>query len=367
MTNSGNPTIQEALLTWYRQNARPLPWRETSEPYSIWLSEIMLQQTQVSTVLPYYERFLRRFPSIEALSKAEQGDVLKLWEGLGYYSRARNLHKAAKKIMDEHNGRFPDNLEMVQALPGIGRSTAGAIMTFAFGQPHPILDGNVKRVLARVEAWDKPTQATESQKKLWRVSESLLPDKPDSAYDFNQALMELGATLCSPRQPQCKPCPLNSFCQGYQRGLQNDLPVKAPRKTTPHYTIAVGMVWRDNRMLIALRPEEGLLGGLWEFPGGKVKEGESIEACVHREIMEETGLKVLVEDKIAQVRHAYTHFKITLHAFHCRYVSGNASPRASQELRWVTMDELKNYAFPKANNKILDVLKSNPPRQLTLC
>lgn len=363
-------SVSEKLVVWYRAGHRTLPWRETGNPYHIWLSEIMLQQTQVVTVLPYYARFLERFPTIAALAEAPIDDVLKAWEGLGYYARARNLHKAAKTIISAHGGEFPQTFEAVHALPGIGQSTAGAILTFAFGKPHPILDGNVKRVLSRLLGTREPIEDKAVLQTLWQTSQALLPlEDPASAYDFNQALMELGATLCTPKQPQCERCPWQTDCVAFKNGWQNKIPVKKPAKASPHYTIGIGVIRRDSddRILIALRPAEGLLGGLWEFPGGKCKPDESLVACVAREILEETGLTVQVGPKIASVKHAYTHFKITMHAFACEYVSGTAEPKASQELRWVALDEIQQYAFPKANKRVLEALLAHPGRQLTLC
>jgi len=350
--------LQKRLLSWYQASFRQLPWRETSDPYAIWVSEIMLQQTQVVTVIPYYERFLARYPTIQALAEASLDNVLKTWEGLGYYARARNLHQAARKILAEHHGQFPDSLKAIQDLPGIGQSTAGAILTFAFRDPHPILDGNVKRVLSRLYAIEQSVQDPAVIQDLWAKSKALLPENPEQAYAFNQALMELGATLCTPKRPQCSECPWQADCQAFATGKQETLPVKPVKKPTPHYTIGVGVIYKEHRVLIALRPEQGLLGGLWEFPGGKCRPDESLKDCVAREILEETGLIVCVGAKITSVNHAYTHFKITLHAFECDYLSGEALPKASQALKWVGLDEIDHYAFPKANQKVLAALKS---------
>lgn len=359
--------VSQKLLAWYRFSHRDLPWRNTSDPYAIWLSEIMLQQTQVQTVLPYYDRFLAHYPTIAHLADAPIDDVLKQWEGLGYYARARNLHQAAKKIIGEHEGLFPDTFEAVHALPGIGQSTAGAILTFAHRKPHPILDGNVKRVLSRLEGITESVMDKAVIDQLWGKSAELLPDDAEDAFDFNQAVMELGATLCTPKNPECGRCPWQTDCQANLKGLQNEIPRKEPTKVTPHHTIGVGVIWKDDRILIALRPEQGLLGGLWEFPGGKCKPDETLQDCVKREILEETGLTVQVGQKLETVKHAYTHFKITLHAFECHYVQGEAVPKASQALKWVTLDEIDQFAFPKANKKVLETLKLNPGKQLLLC
>jgi A/G-specific adenine glycosylase len=366
MKQTPDPVAQK-LVSWYRTEHRQLPWRETSEPYAIWLSEIMLQQTQVATVLPYYARFLTRFPTIEALAQAPIDDVLKSWEGLGYYARARNLHKAAQKMMTDHGGRFPETFEAVHDLPGIGQSTAGAILTFAFHNPHPILDGNVKRVLSRLYGVDKPVQDTAATTLLWEKSRNLLPAEAQDAYDFNQAVMELGATLCTPKKPSCPRCPWLEECVAKREGREHEIPIKVAAKATPHYTIGVGVIWHEGRVLIALRPAEGLLGGLWEFPGGKCNEKESLKDCVKREIAEEIGIEITVGHKIETVKHAYSHFKITLHAFECQYVSGTPEPRSSQAIKWVTLEEIDQYAFPKANKRVLEALHKHPGRQLTLC
>lgn len=346
--------IQKALLDWYRVSHRDLPWRNTRDPYEVWISEIMLQQTQVETVLPYYARFLERFPTVEALAKASQDEVLKLWEGLGYYARARNLHRAAKEILERYDGQFPKEFAAIHGLMGIGQSTAGAISTFAFAIPMPILDGNVKRVLSRLKAVQESIDDKTVIDSLWQISEELLPRNSEDAYAFNQAIMELGATCCTPKQPSCDICPWASLCETKQKGLQEEIPLRAKKKISPHYTIGVGVVFNDkNQVLIALRPEDGLLGGLWEFPGGKCQDHESLAECVKREIKEETDLIIEVETQLVTVKHAYTHFKITLHAFRCKLLSGKAQAKASQKLMWVELSELAQYAFPKANHAIL--------------
>lgn len=327
----------------------------------------MLQQTRVETVIDYYHRFLARYPTLESLAQASLDEVLKVWEGLGYYARARNLHRAARIIQSEHAGRFPDTLEAVCNLPGIGRSTAGAILTFAFKKPHPILDGNVKRILSRLDAIEQPLTDAATIQRLWERSQALLPSDAQDALAFNQGIMDLGATICLPKRPNCSCCPWKSNCHAFLSGRQSELPMKSERKVLPHYTVAVGVIWRENRVLIALRPEHGLLGGLWEFPGGKCHPEESLQDCLKREVAEETGLIIEVGAPIARVKHAYSHFKITLHAFECRYLQGEAVPRASQALRWVTLDEIGQYAFPKASKKVLDVLQWNHDRPLAPC
>jgi A/G-specific adenine glycosylase len=352
--STSKPGFAPALTDWYKAHHRVLPWRQTRDPYAIWLSEIMLQQTQVKTVIDYYHRFLGRFPTIADLAAAHINDVLKLWEGLGYYARGRNLHKAAQVMMERHNGQFPKTFEEAEALPGIGRSTAGAILTFGHGQKHPLLDGNVKRVLSRVADIDGDIAATAVVKQLWQLSEALLSES-DDPYSFNQGIMELGATICLPQNPRCLLCPVKTFCDAAARGTQHDRPVKAGAKAVPHHTIAIGVIWNDDQQIfIQQRPAEGLLGGLWEFPGGKQEEGETLEETIHREIREEVGIEVAVGERIAQVKHAYTHFKITPHAYHCRYLGGKPQANACQAWHWMEPERLSDFAFPKANKTVLE-------------
>ncbi|NJR64212.1 MAG: A/G-specific adenine glycosylase [Leptolyngbyaceae cyanobacterium CRU_2_3] len=251
----------------------------------------MLQQTQVKTVIPYYQRWLTQFPTIAVLAAADQQQVLKVWQGLGYYARARNLHRAAQEIIQKFGEHFPADLEAVLALPGIGRTTAGGILSAAFNQPLPILDGNVKRVLARLIALENPPHKALSQ--LWQLSSQLLD--PDHARDFNQALMDLGATVCTPKSPACLLCPWQPACRAYQLNRQTQLPMTETRSPLPHKQIGVAVIWNNQGLiLIDRRRQEGLLGGLWEFPGGKIEPGETVEACIKREIQEELGIEIAV-------------------------------------------------------------------------
>ncbi len=349
-------TPAEALADWFEAHGRDMPWRRTRDPYAIWVSEIMLQQTQVTTVLPYYERFLTRWPTLAALAAARLDDVMKAWEGLGYYARCRNLHRAVIKVVAEHDGRVPDTFEAVHALPGVGRSTAGAILTFGHGQRWPLLDGNVKRVLTRVYDVDEVVTKAAVERSLWEKSQALLEEAED-AWTHNQAVMELGARVCTPRDPNCDVCPLAAGCQARAAGTQRERPVKKARKPLPHYDIGVGVVARDDgRVLVQLRPPKGLLGGLWEFPGGKREPGEPIETTVARELREELGIEVEVGAAIRAVDHRYSHFEITLHAHHCRLVKGTPRPLEAVELRWLPISELDSLAFPKANRVILEAL-----------
>jgi len=351
--------FRQTLLEWYRNHRRLLPWREGVTPYRVWISEIMLQQTRVETVIPYFERFMEEFPDVRTLARADLQQVLKVWEGLGYYSRARNLHRAAQLIVEHYGGEFPTDYQQILALPGIGRYTAGAICSIAFGQPYPVVDGNVIRVLAR---YLDITVIPEKKGKtlFWALAEILLDHNRPGEY--NQALMELGATICTPREPNCAGCMLRSDCKAWQNGTQLQRPLRKRKPPVPHFTIAVGIVWRRGQVLIARRPENGLLGGLWEFPGGKLEEGETLEQCVQREILEELGIAVSVKGKITVVRHAYSHFRITLHAFECQYLSGNPRCRACSEFRWVPVSQLHHFPFPRANQKVIERLCAPAPK-----
>ncbi len=349
-------TFQTDLLTWFDQHAADLPWRQDKDAYRVWLSEVMLQQTQIETVKPYYTRFLAAYPTVHDLAAAPLADVLKLWEGLGYYSRARNLHQAARKVAQEMNGTFPQTAEGLLALPGIGRYTAGAIASIAFGERAPVLDGNVIRVFSRLlDLADDVTQPAVKERLWQQAADWLHLDRPG---DYNQALMELGQVVCKPRQPLCAECPVQRHCRAFANGTQRERPVKKAKAPTPHYDVAAAMIWNDQgQLLIAQRPMEGLLGGLWEFPGGKQEPGETLTECLLRELDEELAIRVEVGELFTTVQHAFTHFRITLHAFTCRYVSGEPQKRGVQDWAWVRPDELERYSFGKADREVIRALR----------
>lgn len=347
------------LLGWYDKHKRDLPWRRTHDPYRVWLSEILLQQTRVEAVIPYYHKFLERFPDVFALANAPQDDVLKTWEGAGYYARARNLHRTAKIVANERGGKFPRTVKGLLELPGIGRYTAGAIASIAFKQDAPVVDGNVIRVLCRYFGIREDPKTSATQARLWELAADLLPK--GQAREFNQAMMELGATVCLPKNPRCLLCPVTKDCFARQDGLQNALPVKRAKQELPHKVIAAGVIYKKDRggkplILIQQRLSEGLLGGLWEFPGGKVEPGEVLTHAVAREVREELGIEVTVGDELLAVDHAFSHFSITLHAFYCEYVSGRIRIHSAQRFKWVKPHELERYAFPAANKRIIERL-----------
>lgn len=348
--------LRRSLLAWYDKNGRNLPWRHSHDPYKIWISEIMLQQTQVKTVIPYYQRWLETFPTVKDLAEADLQTVLKVWQGLGYYARARNLHACAQQIVQQYDGVFPNQIEAVLSLPGIGRTTAGGILSAAYNLPVSILDGNVKRVLARLMALSIPPG--KALKSLWEWSDHLID--PNHPREFNQAIMDLGAMVCTPKAPNCSECPWQLHCQAYLLNLQSQIPMRKTAAPLPHKIIGVAVIWnQQNQILIDKRPAKGLLGGLWEFPGGKVEPGETLEACIKREIQEELAIEIEVGDHLMTIDHAYTHFKVTLNVYHCRYLSGEPQPLECDEIRWVTLDEIEQFPFPKANEKIIAALKNN--------
>jgi A/G-specific adenine glycosylase len=348
--------FQEKILSWYAENRRSLPWRDSNNPYFIWVSEVMLQQTQVKTVIPYYQRFIKQFPDINRLAASRQQDLLKAWEGMGYYARARNLHRAAKMVVSEHQGKIPADHKRFRALPGVGEYIAAAVLSIAFQKPLAVTDGNVKRVLARLRTVDTPVNHSSSHRVYGPLADDLLNRKKPG--DHNQAMMELGALVCTPRKPICINCPVSNFCRSFRGGKVDQYPKRVQRRPIPEYRIAVGVIMKNGNLLIARRKPEGLLGGLWEFPGGKIRPNESSrEACV-REVREELNLAVTIERRICRVRHAYTHFKIDMDVFACRYRSGRVRRNGPAAHKWVSFKTLRKYPIPGANHKILPQLEA---------
>ena len=264
-------SFADTLLSWYAKNARELPWRGHTDPYAVWVSEVMLQQTRVETVIPYFERWMARFPTVEALAAATQQDVLNLWEGLGYYSRARRLHRAAQIVVAEYEGELPADVDKLRDLPGIGRYTAAAIASIAFNLDEAALDGNIRRVLARVCHVSEVVSSGQGKRILWALAEEHLP--PGRAGDYNQAMMDLGATVCTPNDPACQRCPMADSCRARVLGIQDQLPVKKAKPPIPHHTVTAAVIHRNGHILIAQRPQNGLLGGMWEFPWRQGRAG----------------------------------------------------------------------------------------------
>ena len=326
--------IADNLTAWHAQQLRDLPWRigpaGARDAYAVWVSEVMAQQTQLTVVVDYFNRWMERFPTVEALAEADQQEVLKLWEGLGYYSRARNLHRAAQVVTAEFGGQLPRTRQELLLLPGIGEYTAGAILSMAFGLPEPIVDANAKRVFSRLWDIDESIGLRSTEKRLWRLSRQLVEAAAQPGA-VNEGLMELGALLCRPRNPLCRDCPLRTDCLACKRGVQNQRPVRPPREVAPHLEVAAAVIWEGapgvSRMVISQRPEKGLLGGLWSFPHGtREPVDKDLPSCLRRVIGQALGVPITVGEQVTTVEHAFTHFRMSLSAFHARICAG--SPRA---------------------------------------
>ena len=346
--------LRAALLAHYDAHRREMPWRGATDPYAILVSEVMLQQTRVETVRERYGAFLARFPTLRALAAASEAEVLKAWEGLGYYRRARNLRRAAVEVEAFHAGRLPATSEALRTLPGLGPYTAAAVASIAFGEPTAVVDGNVVRAAARWLDEDRDLDRSPARRRLEVAAQALLdPRRPG---DWNQAVMDLGATICVPRNPRCLVCPVATWCRARAAGREDRVPRRKRRKPVPHHDIAAALVWRGGEVLVGRRPSDGLLGGLYEFPGGKVEPGETLAAACAREVAEETGLDVEVVELFRTVEHAYTHFTITLHVFHARVRGGRLRAHGVEDLRFVPTSALEELAFPRANRRVLDDL-----------
>lgn len=350
--------LRQKILRWYLSSRRQLPWRKTQDPYAIWVSEVMLQQTQTAKVLQYYETFLARFPTLAALAQANLDAVLKAWEGMGYYARARNLHRAAQQILNAHAGKLPPHYDELIEITGIGPYTAAAVASIAFNQDHAVLDGNVERVLSRIFLISTPPKEPSAKKTFQEVAARFL--LRGAARDWNQALMELGALVCKPQVPNCADCPAQRYCRAYnETDNPEKLPVRVSKPPRPHYHLAAGLVWKGARLLIDQRKENALLGGLWEFPGGKIAMHETHAAALRREIREELAVEVEVGDFFMKVEHGFTHFSMTLHVYHCRFITGRPQARRCQKWLWVLPEELERYAFSTANRKIISAMRQS--------
>jgi A/G-specific adenine glycosylase len=345
-----NIKIARQLVRWFEQNHRNLPWRTDHEPYHVWISEVMLQQTQVETVIPYYSHWMKTFPDVSALVKASEQDLLQIWEGLGYYSRARNIYKAALQIVSEYQGYIPEEVDVLLKLPGIGRSTAGAIASIAYGKKEPILDSNVKRAIARIFNFGQPVNSPKGEKELWRMIKKLLPASQTGL--FNQAMMELGQTICLPRNPKCESCPLRCDCQGYLMKTQMNIPVRIIKKNVPHLVVVAAVIREGGKVLIAQRPPDKLMAGMWEFPGGKVETGEELGQALKREIDEELSVTIKVGKELGTYQHAYTHFRVTVHTFYCRKLHGKLTPTEGQAIVWVKPIDFSKYPMGKVDRMI---------------
>lgn len=350
--------FSKSLLAWFRANLRDLPWRRTHDPYHVWISEIMLQQTQMERGVEYFNRWISLFPDIRAVAAADELTVLKAWEGLGYYSRVRNIRKAARVLVDEHDGRVPDDYDRLLALPGVGPYTAAAIMSIAFDRPYPVIDANVARVFARLLDIDQPMKGSGVQRELHALLTEMLADV--SPRDFNQAFMELGALVCTPRNPDCSNCPVEAHCEALRADTVAERPVANGRAERIDIAMACAIVEHEGRIFIQQRQEEDIWGGLWEFPGGRLKEGETPEEAAVRELFEETELRAAGPRPFQTVIHHYTRYRVTLHSFLCG-LRGRPEPRlhAASQCRWAVPEELEHYPFPAGHRQLVAHLKQD--------
>ncbi len=358
--------LRQRLLAWYGVHARDLPWRRTKDPYAVWLSEIMLQQTQVETVKPYFERFIRALPTIEALAGADEHEVLRLWEGLGYYRRARQLHRAAQILVAEHGGRFPRDPQLVRRLPGIGRYTAGAILSIAFDAREPILEANTLRLLSRLLAYTGDSHSGEGQRLLWATAEILLPRR--NAGRLNQALMELGSELCTARAPRCLDCPVAVLCRANQQGRQQEIPPPKGKRPLQAVREAALVVRRRGRVLLLRWPEGRRWAGLWDFP--RFPLAANSPTAIGRELVENvralTGVTAAPGRHMTTLTHGVTRFRITLDCYEAKYVSGDKRAAAPLETRWLRPAELKDYPLSSTGRKLANLIQqdSRPPLDL---
>ncbi|NDV20053.1 A/G-specific adenine glycosylase [Pseudodesulfovibrio sp. JC047] len=351
-------TFTSHLLDWYDAHKRDLPWRGQPEPYAVWVSEIMAQQTQIDRVIGYYDRWMKRFPDVVALAQAHEEDVLKLWEGLGYYSRARNMLKAAVVIFQGYGGVFPTEYADIHGLPGIGEYTAGAISSIAFGQKEPAVDANVLRVFARLLDMELPVRETKGRSRVTEQVQALLPsDRPG---DFNQAVMELGALVCT-KNPDCVHCPVQHHCKAHAVGTVLLRPVLPASKKARRINMATGVLIHDGQVLIQKRKPDDVWPGLWEFPGGGIEKGETPEQALVREYMEEVELKIEPVAKITTLVYTYTRYKVTMHCFSCRFVDKPREPVFNEAVEggFVRPEALDKYAFPSGHRRLVEYMKTD--------
>ena len=351
--------FRSSLFRWYQKNARRLPWRTTNDPYRIWISEIMLQQTTVAAVIPYYERWMTVFPTIRHVARTSQQRILKVWQGLGYYSRARNIHRSAQIICREYNGQIPNDAELLAKLPGFGPYTMAAVLSIAFGQTYPVVDANVRRVCMRLLAMEGEAHPRHDRS-IREYLEKIIDSKDPGT--FNQAFMELGALVCRAREPLCTICPVKSFCQAYAKGIQEIIPL--PKKTQLKKVAAAIAVIRDGDVyFLQKRPSKGLFADLWEFPGGKIEQGESPRAAVFREVDEELGIRLTSAQPLTKLKHFYTQFSVTLHVFLCEI---SHRPTIQSNRKWLKRNDLEKYPMPSGSARIVDFLLAEASRKNTL-
>jgi A/G-specific adenine glycosylase len=354
---STSTNLQEALLNWFAENQRDLPWRHSYHPYQVWISEIMLQQTQMDRVTLFFARWMKHFPDLKTLAASSEDQVLKCWEGLGYYSRARNIRKAAQLLLQEYQGQIPRSRKELLKLPGIGPYTAGAIASISFNRDVPVVDANIERILSRLYNIDLIPGSPEARKLHWEKAEELLP--MGQARNFNQAMMELGALVCRPKKPDCPHCPLSSHCLALQYDLIPERPVPKKSKKIIPIAMATGILIHEGQLFIQQRLADDVWGALWEFPGGRMERGEKPEQTVVREFLEETEFSVAVTSKITTTVHHYTRYKVTLHCFLVHLAQTDRDPilHAAQDFQWISFEDLKEYAFPAGHRKLIQFIE----------
>ena len=360
LANPDSATVRdfhERLLRWFAESHRPLPWRQSYEPYQVWIAEIMGQQTQMERVAEYFRRWLDQFPDAAAVAAAPEQAVLKAWEGLGYYSRARNIQHAAGQLVAHHGGEIPADRDQLLRLPGIGPYTAAAILSIAFNQPWPLVDANVERLFARLADIDRPLKQTATRKQIHALAETLL--HRDQPRDHNQGLMELGALVCTPRRPDCPACPVQDHCLALRRDTVEFRPLPTARDKRIDIVMACVVLCRDERFFIQQRLADDIWGGLWEFPGGRLEEGETPLTAAQREVAEETGWQVGQLEPLDTVIHHYTRYRVTLHGFvgHLPENIGEVRLTAAQRSAWVTAAQLADYPFPAGHRRLAQRLR----------
>jgi len=338
------------ILGWYDQNKRDLPWRKSQDPYKIWLSEVMLQQTQVETVIPYYKNWLKNYPTIQSVANANLDDLLKIWEGLGYYSRCRNFFHAAKEVASNYAGIIPNRIEEFRLLPGVGDYIAGAVMSIAFNQSHIAMDGNHRRVISRVLGIKKISRHNQNRIKT-SLRKLIAIDRPG---DVNQALMDIGSSICKPREVFCVDCPFQNSCKAFLLGQPLSYPDKVLKKKIPTKKVAAVLIEHEDSLLISKRPENGLLGGLWELPNYELNNGDIPVDILKRKLEDDFDYDIKIGEKLGVIDHAFTHFKMNVTLYQCKVTNPTVSEPG---IKWVHFSDLNQYAFSKANHKLFQLVE----------